>query len=162
MRHLKSGKRLGVGSSRRKAMLRNMVTSLMQHGRVRTTEARAHELRRVAERLITLSRRVPHHTLAGLEGDVLKEALARRVHAIRLARLWIEDREVLQKLFSEYSDRYEHRPGGYTRTFKLGKRPGDQADMALIELVTEGYPVLAAEAVDGEADAGGGDVEASV
>lgn len=160
MRHLKSGKRLGVGSSRRRAMLRNMVTSLMQHGRVRTTEARAHELRRVAERIITLSRRVPNHTLAGLEGDALKEALARRVHAVRLARLWIEDRVVLQKVFSEYSDRYEHRPGGYTRTFKLGKRPGDQADMALIELVTEAYPAVGEVAA--EVDASGGDTEAAV
>ena len=86
MRHLNSGNKLGVNPSLRTAMLRNMVTSLMLHGRVRTTEARAKELRKVADRIITLSRRVPFHTLAGLEGDALKEARARRVHAIRLAR----------------------------------------------------------------------------
>lgn len=143
MRHLNSGNKLGVNPSLRTAMLRNMVTSLMLHGRVRTTEARAKELRKVADRIITLSRRVPFHTLAGLEGDALKEARARRVHAIRLARQWIVDRDVLAKVFSEYSDRYEHRPGGYTRIFKLGRRPGDQANMALIELVTEAYPPAA-------------------
>jgi large subunit ribosomal protein L17 len=133
-------------------MLRNMVTSLMEHGRVRTTEARAKELRRVAEKIITLSRRVPRHTLGGLEGEALRVASARRVHAIRLARGWIEDRDVLARVFSEYSDRYEHRPGGYTRIYKLGRRPGDQASMALIELVGEPYPPVAVESAPAAAE----------
>jgi len=117
-----------------------MVTSLMKHGRIRTTEVRAKEVRRVADRIITLSKRVPNASLAGLQGDELVSARARRVHAIRLARRWIEDREVLETVFSEYSDRYAARPGGYTRVLKLGRRPGDQADMAILELVTEAYP----------------------
>ena len=91
-------------------------------------------------RSITLSKRVPPSKLAGLEGQDLAKAQADRVHAIRLARRWITDRDVLQKVFSEYAARYEQRPGGYTRILKLGRRPGDQADMSLIELVTEAYP----------------------
>lgn len=154
MRHLNSGNKLSLNSSHRKALMRNLVTSLMEHGRIRTTEARAKELRGVADRIITLSKRVPHHTLAGLEGDALKTAQAKRVHAIRQARLLIEDRDVLKKIFSEYSDRYEHRPGGYTRIYKLGRRPGDQAAMALIELVTEEYaPKAAGEYTDTAASA---------
>lgn len=140
MRHLKHGNRLGMTDSRRRAVLRNLVTDLMRFGRVRTTDARAKELRRLAERIITLSRRVPPSQLAGLDGPELAEARARRVHAIRLARRYIEDREVLERVFGEYSARYESRPGGYTRIFKLGRRPGDQASMSLIELVTEPYP----------------------
>lgn len=148
MRHLKSGNKLGMAPTRRTSVMRNMVTALMVNGRVRTTEARAKELRRVAEKVITLSRRVPHHTLSTLEGEALRLAKAKRVHAIRQARLWIDDRDVLAKVFSEYSDRYEQRPGGYTRIYKLGRRPGDQASMALIELVTEPYPPVAEAAAD--------------
>lgn len=143
MRHLKGGKRLGLDSSHRKAMLRNMVTSLLEHGRIRTTETRAKEVRRLADRVITLSKRVPHASLASLSGDALDEANARRVHAVRMARRWVDDRVVLEKIFSEYSDRYAQRPGGYTRVLKLGRRPGDLAAMALVELVTEAYPPVA-------------------
>lgn len=135
MRHLKAGRRLGMESSRRNAMLRNLVTSLMLHGRIRVTEARAKELRKVADRIITLSKRVSPESLGNLQGSELVAAQARRVHAIRQARLWIEDRSVLQKVFSEYSTRFATRPGGYTRILKLGTRPGDQAKMVLIELV---------------------------
>ena len=145
MRHLKSRKKLGLATGHRTAMVRNMVTSLMIHGRIRTTLVRAKEVRRVADRIITLSKRVPHASLGSLQGDALIEARARRVHAIRQARLWIDDRDVLEVVFSEYSDRYAQRPGGYTRVLKLGRRPGDQADMALLELVTEAYPPVATE-----------------
>lgn len=144
MRHLKSGRKLSIYSSHRNAMFGNMVTSLMEHGRVRTTEAKAKEVRRIADRIITLSKRVPPSKLAALQGDELAKAQAERVHAIRLARRWITNRDVLQKVFSEYATRYEQRPGGYTRILKLGKRPGDQADMSLLELVTEAYPAAAA------------------
>ncbi len=137
MRHLKSGRKFGIDSSHRDAMFRNMVTSLMEHGRLRTTEAKAKELRGIADRVITYAKIVPHASLAGLEGEALVAAKAKRVHAVRLARRYVLDRDVLQKVFSEYSDRYATRPGGYTRIYKLGRRPGDNAPMALIELVTE-------------------------
>jgi len=139
MRHLKSGRKFSLASDHRKAMFRNLVTSLMKHGQIRTTDEKAKELRSIADRIITLSKRVPPSTLAGLEGDALKEALARRVHAIRMARRWITDRDVLTQVFTEYATRFETRPGGYTRVLKLGRRPGDQAKMSVIALVTEAY-----------------------
>ena len=156
MRHLKSGKRLGLGSAHRKALLKNLVTSLMVHGRIRTTVARAKELRKVADRIITLSRRITPADLAALSGDELTLARARRVHAVRMARRWIDDRVILEKIFSEYSTRFATRPGGYTRILRLGVRPGDQAAMALIELVTEAYPVVSDEASADADDVDGG------
>ena len=135
MRHLKSGRKFSMASDHRKAMFRNLVTSLMEHGRIRTTDQKAKELRSLADRVITLSKRVPASSLTHLQGEDLRAAQARRVHAIRLARRWITDRDVLTKVFTEYSARFETRPGGYTRILKLGRRPGDQADMSLIELV---------------------------
>lgn len=137
MRHLNGGNKLSLVSSHRNAMLRNMVTSLMEHGRIRTTEARAKEARRIADRVITLSKRVPNASLASLTGEALATAKAQRVHAIRLAGRWVNSKDVLHTVFTTYSDRYATRPGGYTRIYKLGKRPGDQADMVLLELVTE-------------------------
>ena len=137
MRHLKSGRKLGRNSSHRKAMWRNMSTSLLLHGRIQTTEAKAKELRSVVEKLITLGKRVPPSSLEGLEGEEFAKTNAKRVHAIRLARKTVEDREALQLLFNEYSERYQGRPGGYTRILKLGRRPGDNAPMALIELVED-------------------------
>jgi large subunit ribosomal protein L17 len=153
MRHLKGGRKLSILSAHRTAMFRNMVTSLMLHGRVRTTEAKAKELRVIADNVITLSKRVPASKLAKLEGEDLRKAQADRVHAIRMARRWITDRDVLTKVFTEYSARYEQRPGGYTRILKLGRRPGDQAAMTLIELVTEPYPATADTAPAGDSDA---------
>ena len=116
MRHRKKGRHLGRTASHRRATLRNMATSLFRHERIETTEAKAKELRPFAERLITLARR----------GDL---------HARRLARRSIADREVLGKLFEDLGPRFAERPGGYTRVLKLGARKGDGADMALIELV---------------------------
>jgi len=140
MRHQNSGRRLGVDSAQRCALMRNLVTDLMRHGRIQTTEARAKELRRVADRIITLSRRITPAQIEALSGEEKAAALVRRVHAIRLARKMIEDREVLQKVFGEYSSRYATRPGGYTRILKLGTRPGDQAKVVLIELVVDEAP----------------------
>ena len=97
-------------------MLNNMASSLFEHGRVITTEAKAKELRPFAEKLITLARR----------GDL---------HARRLVERRIKDREVLGRLFSEIGPRFAARPGGYTRILKLGHRPGDGADVARIELL---------------------------
>jgi DNA-directed RNA polymerase subunit alpha len=150
MRHLKAGRKLSIYSAHRNAMFGNMVTSLMQHGRVRTTEAKAKEVRRVADKLITLAKRVTPSKLAGLEGEELRKAQADRVHAIRLARRWITDRDVLTRLFTEYSTLYENRPGGYTRILKVGRRPGDQAAMNLLELVTEAYPSAGAESSEAQ------------
>ncbi|MCK6530971.1 50S ribosomal protein L17 [Myxococcota bacterium] len=137
MRHLNSGRRLGRKTGHWKADFRNLATALLLHGRIRTTEARAKELRKVVERLITLSKRVPPSSLEGREGDDLRQLQARRVHAIRLARRWVTDREVLQRLFTDYSERYKERPGGYTRIMKVGKRPGDNASLNIIELVND-------------------------
>jgi large subunit ribosomal protein L17 len=135
MRHLKSGRKLGRNSAHRKAMFRNMVTSLMFHGRIRTTEAKAKELRGMADRVITLGKTMPLSTLEELNGEALDQAKAKRLHAFRRARRVINDRDALKLVFGEYSERFKDRPGGYTRIYKLGFRNGDNAPMALIELV---------------------------
>lgn len=135
MRHRKSGRKLGRTSAHRRAMYGNMVTSLLLHGRIRTTEAKAKELRRIAERVITLGKKSPSSALEGLSGEELVKARARRLHHVRRARLWVKDRSALTRLFGEYADRFQQRPGGYTRILKVGPRPGDNADMAIIELV---------------------------
>ena len=116
MRHRKKGRKLQRTASHRRAMLRNLATSLFRHERIKTTTAKAKELRPYAERLITLARR----------GDL---------HARRLVARKIQDREVLGKLFDEISSRYAERSGGYTRILKLGNRKGDAAEISLIELV---------------------------
>ena len=118
MRHRAKGRQLSRTSSHKRAMLNNMAASLFEHGRVVTTEAKAKELRPFAEKLITLARR----------GDL---------HARRLVERRIKDRETLGKLFSEIGPRFAARPGGYTRILKLGHRPGDGADVARIELLSE-------------------------
>ena len=115
MRHRKKGRALSRTSSHRKAMLRNMATSLLVHERIQTTEAKAKELRPVVEKLITLG---------GVDD----------VHSRRRARRMIEDRAALQKLFDDIGPRSRERPGGYTRILKLGSRKGDGADVAIIEL----------------------------
>ncbi len=116
MRHRKKGRKLSRTASHRKATLRNLATSLIQHERIETTTAKAKELRPYAERLITLAKR----------GDL---------HARRLAGRKIADRAVLGRLFDDIGPRYAERPGGYTRILKLGSRRGDAAEMSLIELV---------------------------
>lgn len=121
MRHLKSGRQLGRNSSHRKAMFRNMVVSLLDHESITTTDAKAKELRRHVEKAITLGKR---------------GTLASR----RMARVIINDRVVLQKLFSTIAERYKERAGGYTRIVKLGIRPGDSAPMSVIQLVQEELP----------------------
>jgi large subunit ribosomal protein L17 len=137
MRHLKSGRKFGRESAHRKAMYRNLVTSLMVHGRIHTTEAKAKEIRRYAERVITLGKRVPPSAIEGAAADTAAVLAARRLHAIRQARKWVLDRDALNRVFGEYSERFKDRPGGYTRILKTGPRPGDNADMAILELLTE-------------------------
>jgi len=116
MRHRKEKRQLGRTTSHRQALLRNLVTSLLDKERIETTLAKAKELRRVADRMITL----------GKKGD-----LAARRRALRTIR----SNDVVKKLFSDIALRYENRPGGYTRIYQIGPRPGDGASMALIELV---------------------------
>lgn len=118
MRHRNSGKRLGRNTSHRKAMLRNMVTSLFEHEKITTTDARAKELRPMAEKLITLAKR----------GDL---------HARRLVTEVVRDRKTVAKLFERVAPRYADRPGGYTRIIKLGHRLGDNAALSMIALVEE-------------------------
>ena len=116
MRHGVSGRKLGVTSSHRLAMFRNMAVALLKHEQITTTLPKAKELRPVAEKLITLGKR------GGL-------------HARRQAHAQLRDEVIVSKLFSALADRYRTRPGGYTRVLKAGVRYGDAADMAVIELV---------------------------
>jgi large subunit ribosomal protein L17 len=117
MRHGTSGRKLGRTSSHRLAMFRNMVTSLLEHERIYTTDARAKELRRWADWMITLGKR----------GDL---------HARRQALRVIRDKSVVHKLFTDLAQRYQARNGGYTRKVKVGFRVGDGAPLSLIELLT--------------------------
>jgi large subunit ribosomal protein L17 len=121
MRHNHSGRRLGRTTSHRIAMFRNMVTSLLNHERIVTTDAKAKEIRSVAEKMITLGKR----------GDL---------HAQRQAAAYIREKSVVTKLFSTIAPRYKDRAGGYTRIIKLGQRLGDAASLSVIELVEEATP----------------------
>lgn len=116
MRHRKAGLKLNRTSSHRKAMFRNMVTSLFKHTRIRTTDAKAKELRRWADNLITLAKR----------GDL---------HARRQALAIVREKEVVHKLFEEAQDKYGAVSGGYTRVVKVGRRPGDAASVSIVELI---------------------------
>ncbi len=114
----KFGSKLGRTTSHRKAMLRTMVTSLLKHEKIKTTDTKAKELRKVAEKMITL----------GKQGDL---------HARRQAAAVVRERAVVGKLFGELSVRYRDRSGGYTRIVKTGYRVGDNAPMSIIEFVRD-------------------------
>lgn len=116
MRHRKTGVKLGRTGSHRNAMFRNMVTSLLKHERIRTTDTKAKELRRWADHVITLAKR----------GDL---------HARRQALSIVHDKVVVHKLFERAQELFGNRAGGYTRLVKVGRRPGDAAPMTLVELV---------------------------
>ncbi|MBK07201.1 MAG: 50S ribosomal protein L17 [Deltaproteobacteria bacterium] len=133
MRHRKSGRRLGRNGPHRKAMMRNMVSSLIEHGRIRTTETRAKELRKIAERLITVGKR-------GLRDAELNRELddaaytQKRLHVFRQILKDIKDKDLARKVF-EYAELFSERQGGYTRILKLGYRQGDNAPISIIEFV---------------------------
>ena len=129
MRHRKSGRKLGRNSSHRKAMFRNMATSLLRHETIKTTLPKAKELRRVVEPLITLAK---------------EDGVANR----RLAFNRLRDKEAVGKLFTDVGPRFKDRPGGYLRILKIGPRPGDAAPMAIVQLVDG--PVGEAEAAADE------------
>jgi large subunit ribosomal protein L17 len=132
MRHRKSGRKLNRNSSHRKAMFRNMSASLFEHEMIRTTLAKAKELRRKAEPLITLAK---------------EDSVANR----RLAFARLRDRDVVTKLFNELGPRYATRPGGYLRILKCGFRSGDNAPMAIVELVDR--PVVTEEVKESATEA---------
>ncbi len=115
MRHLKAGRKLSRTTSHRLATLRNMVTSLIEHERIQTTDAKAKELKRFADKIITLGKR----------GDL---------HAVRQGMRFIRDKSVTKKLFDEVAPRFKDINGGYTRVMKFGRRHGDNAPMSIIEL----------------------------
>jgi large subunit ribosomal protein L17 len=136
MRHRKSGRPLGRNSAHRTAMYRNMVTSLLEHERITTTEAKAKELRRFAERTIT--RGLSIQEILGKPEDQRTGAdKAAIVHAYRMAGRMVRSRDMLDKLFTQIAPRYATRPGGYTRIVKTAPRVGDAARMAIIELVRD-------------------------
>ncbi|MFN8625676.1 MAG: 50S ribosomal protein L17 [Candidatus Binatia bacterium] len=119
MRHLKAGRKLNRTSAHRKALFRNLVTSLIEHEQVQTTDAKAKELRRIADRMITLGKRGT-------------------LHARRQAASYVRTRDAVTKLFEDVAGRFRERPGGYTRIIKLGHRHGDAASLSLIELTDRG------------------------
>ena len=129
----KKGPRLGSNPKHQRLMLSNLASSLFQHERIRTTEAKAKMLRPYAERLIT-------------------KAKKGSIHHRRQVLSLIEDRDVVHKLFAEIGPRFAERNGGYTRILKLGQRSGDGADMALIELVDVAAPAARAEVTEEEGE----------
>ena len=141
MRHRVHGRRLSRDTGHRNALRRNMISDLLCHEQVLTTEAKARMLRPAAEKVITLAKR----GLAADSENPAAEVHARRLAATRIARFrTIEDEDgnymdidVVQRLFGEIAPRFAARPGGYTRLVKIGKRPGDNADMAVLMLVEE-------------------------
>jgi len=131
MRHLKKGRKLNRSSSHRVALMRNLVTSLLRHDRIETTDAKAKELRRWADWMIGLSK----------DGGL---------HARRQALAVIQDKAVVTKLFDSIGPRFKDRPGGYTHAVKIGLRRGDNAPLSLVEILPE------SESAKGEAPSEGG------
>ena len=149
MRHRKSGRKLGRNSSHRRAMFRNMATSLIEEERIQTTAAKAKELRSIVEKLITLGSRNAISVVEQGGSDAERaQRSADRVAAVRQAGRYIMNRDALQKLFGEIAERFVGRPGGYTRVLRTGRRLGDNAEMAIIELLPEGYEKSVAPKTD--------------
>jgi large subunit ribosomal protein L17 len=124
VRHRRAGRKLGRDASHRKALYANLTGALLEHGRIKTTVAKAKEVRPIAEQMITLGRR----------GDV---------HARRQALAYLRSQDVVHKLFSDVGPRFAERAGGYSRIVRLGPRPGDAAEMAYLELVDYVPPTVA-------------------
>jgi large subunit ribosomal protein L17 len=116
MYHGKAGRKLGRTSSHKEAMFRNMVTSIIKHERIRTTDSKAKEVRKLAEKMITL----------GKKGNL---------HARRQALAFVRDKALVSKLFGELTERYHNRAGGYTRIIKVGYRFGDNAPVSILEFI---------------------------
>ena len=141
MRHRVSGRKLGRDTGHRNALRKNMIADLICHEQILTTEGKARMLRPAAEKIITLAKR----GLAKGAEDPAREVHARRLAAARVARVreyededgYLEEVDVVKKLFEDIAPRFAERNGGYTRMIKVGKRPGDNADMAILMLVDE-------------------------
>ena len=152
----RAGVHLSRTAAHRKALFSNLVAALLTNERIQTTDAKAKETRRLAERTITWARRL---------GDILVKKADRRtpdesarvVHAVRMARRIVRDRTAVTKLFNEIGPRYLARRGGYTRIVKIGQRHGDAAPMSLLELIPDGAPAAKAEPQDKAAKSGKGD-----
>jgi large subunit ribosomal protein L17 len=136
MHHRIAGVRLSRTSAHRKALFSNLIAALFTHERIRTTDAKAKETRRLAERTITWARRVSDVLGKKPDRRTIDES-ARVVHAVRMARRVVRDRGAVLKLFDELAPRFFGRKGGYTRIVKLPQRPGDAAPMSLLELMPE-------------------------
>ncbi|MBI5959450.1 MAG: 50S ribosomal protein L17 [Chloroflexi bacterium] len=126
MRHRLAGKHLGRNHNQRKMLRRNLLNQLFLHERITTTEAKADAIRAEAEKMITIAKRSLAH-----------EDKNRAVHGRRILFSRLNDRDMVLKVFDEIAPRYETRPGGYTRVYKLGPRKGDAAPMVLLELVKD-------------------------
>ena len=131
MRHQKEGRKLGRTASHRKALLRNMVSSLLEFEKIETTDAKAKELRKVADKMITWGKR----------GDL---------HARRLSLRVISSTKIVQKLFNDIAPRFKERQGGYTRIVKVGRRKGDNAPLSIIELIPQDEKKSATGGTKGE------------
>jgi large subunit ribosomal protein L17 len=147
MRHKNAGRKFDRNTSSRRAMLRNLTANLVLHERIETTDAKAKELRRVAERLLTKAIRLGAVAYSGNDNLSLADR-ARRLHAKRLVRAYIprfgvriekggeaKKVDLVEKVFLDLAKRFQGRPGGYTRIVKFGPRRGDNAPMSLIEFV---------------------------
>jgi large subunit ribosomal protein L17 len=143
MRHKKSGRQFGRDTSSRRAMLRNLTANLITHERIETTEAKAKELRRVAERLISKATRLGKAAYTP-QSELSAADKARRLHASRLVSSFVPrwgvtaegtKVDIVEKVLIDLAKRFEGRPGGYTRIVKLGPRRGDCAPMTIIEFI---------------------------
>ncbi len=134
MRNRRLGRKLGVTTKHRKAMLRNLATELFRHEKIQTTDVKAKELKRFADKIITIAKNGAKDSAAG-DGLSYK----RRIFGC------ITDKQVARKVFTEIAERYKQRPGGYSRIVSLGFRRGDQAPVSRIELVAEEYKPSARE-----------------
>src|ERR671932_1480533 len=130
MRHHRAGKKLGRDAAQRRALYAGLAGALIEHGRIKTTEAKAKAVKPIAEQMITLGRR----------GDI---------HARRQATAYLRSQDVVHKLFSDVAPRFADRPGGYSRIVKLGPRAGDAAEMVYLELVDYAPPGAAPAAAAG-------------
>lgn len=135
MRHKSGVKQLGKTHSHRKAMFANMAASLYMHERVITTRQKAKELKKISERMITRARK---------NLEIPENEESKKLHNKRIVMKFMKNREAVRKLFDEIAPRYVNRNGGYTRVYLLGKRSGDGAEMAILELVEKKKKVEAA------------------
>jgi large subunit ribosomal protein L17 len=135
MRHLKDGRKLNRSAAHRKALMRNLVKALLQREQIRTTDAKAKELRRWADRIVTLGKR-------------------NTVHARRLAFAYLGSRKLVRRLFDEVAPRFRGRAGGYTRVLKIGTRRGDAAPLSIVEFTERGEQKAKTEGAGSEKTAG--------